>query len=281
MNPHTYLARILRGLRLVVLAAAVVYGSIAAYLYFGQAGLVFYPTREWVATPESAGLAYENVSFRSEDGTALSGWWVNTPGPDRGTVLFCHGNAKNISDHLSEIRLFHKLGLNVFIFDYRGYGKSGGTVSEEGLLADTLAAYEYLVKERHVNQAHLVVAGRSLGTSMAAYAAACFRPAALILESGFVSLSEVGESRYPIFPVKYLLKYRFETGRTLSAVHCPVLVVHSSEDRLVPFWQGKKLFEMAGEPKEFFEISGPHHDGYHQNEAIYREKLRSFLKLRL
>lgn len=265
-----------KALKLAILATAIFYGSAAAYLYFNQTRLTFHPTREWTTTPEAAGLAYENVTFYSQDGTPLSGWWIPAPASGAQTVLYCHGNATNISDHMREIKLFYGLGWNVFVFDYRGYGKSGGMISEKGLLADAIAAYSYLITERDMNQADLVVAGRSLGAAMAAFAASHFQPRALIIESGFISLAEVGQSLYPLFPVRYLLKYRFEMGRYLDTVRCPVLMVHSPDDTLVPLQQGRKLFEKARSPKEFFEIRGPHNEGYYQSEDIYREKLRSF-----
>lgn len=242
-----------------------------------QADYVYYPERDWAFTPEAIGLSYEEVLFQSADGIELSGWLVKAENP-QGTVLICHGNAGNISHRLDEIRMFHGLGLNVFIFDYRGYGHSQGTPTEEGTYQDAEAAWQYLTEERGIKPKEIVVAGRSLGAAIAAHLAVQKTPRALILESGFTSLPDMASELYPFYPVRFFLKFHYDTVEALKGVRCPVLVVHSRDDTLVPFDHGQRLFEAANPPKEFLEIHGPHNEGYAMSWGQYRQALLNFLE---
>jgi len=266
------LKSLLPALALVALAA---YLGLGALLYLFQGRLVYAPTAIQLDTPASLGLPYREVSLTTSDGLRLSAWLVKTPAP-RGTVLFCHGNYGNISHLLDPIRVFAGLGFEVLVFDYRGYGQSEGEPSEEGTYLDAEAAWDFLVQEEGVDPARLVLCGRSLGGPIAARLARQHPPGALLLESTFTSLPELGSRRYPFFPVRWLARYTYDTLGQLSGIHCPVLVVHSREDGLIPLAQGQELYAAANPPKEFLEISGGHGNGFVVSEAQYRAGLERF-----
>ena len=258
---------------IIIIAAYILF---AGYLFISQSHYVYYPERALFAEPDSIGLTFENVSFETTDRVKLSGWFV--PGESaRGVILFCHGNAGNISHRLESIEIFNRLGLDVFIFDYRGYGQSEGRPNEMGTYRDAEAAWRYLVEERQVKPKEIIVFGRSLGGAVAAWVAQSQQPGALILESTFTSLPDVAATIYPYLPVRWLLRFKYKTAGYLSEVNCPVLIVHSRDDEIMPFSQGKRLFEMAPEPKRFLEITGTHNEGFITSGKVYKEGLRAFV----
>ena len=201
-------------IRLIVFALFS-FGIITAVVYFFQDRLLYFPSSEMAVTPDAVGLEFEEVHFRAADNTALHGWYV--PAHDaRATLLFCHGNGGNISHRLDSILIFHRLGLNVFIFDYRGYGLSRGRPSEQGMELDALAAWQWLIGEKQADPATLIIFGRSLGGAVAA-GLACTRAAAgLILESSFTSYVDIGRDHYPWLPVRLIAKYRYATIEKVS-----------------------------------------------------------------
>ncbi|MFC1902025.1 alpha/beta hydrolase [Chloroflexota bacterium] len=216
------------------------------------------------------------MSILTEDKVKLSGWFIPIEGAS-GVVLFCHGNAGNISHRLESIEIFHRLGLNVFIFDYRGYGRSEGKPSEIGTHRDVEAVWQYLVEERQVSPNRIVVFGRSLGGAVAAWLAHKYTPAILILESSFTSVPDIAGKLYPYLPVRLLSRFKYNTAEYLDEVDAPVLIVHSREDETMPFSHGKRLFERARGPKEFLEISGTHNEGFITSGKHYEEGLNAFI----
>jgi len=268
------LRRIVKGVVFVVVFSYV--GS-AAVLYFLQSKLVYQPRRSIDATPDVMGLAYEDVSFEAADGVKLTGWYVPAEWPGA-VVLICHGNAGNISHRLDSIEIFHSLGLGVFIFDYRGYGRSEGKPTEAGTYLDAEAAWAWLATERGVKPEDIVVFGRSLGGAVAARLAADREPGALILESSFTSISNLAANIFWFLPVRWLIRFDYDTMRSLQKVRSPVLVVHSRDDRLIPFHHGQRLFEAAGEPKSMLEITGTHNSGFVSSGRRYRQGLKTFLE---
>ena len=151
-------------IRNVVILIAAVYVLIAIILFLLQNRLIFHPKKEIGSTPEAIGFAFEDVYFPAEKGIELNGWYIPSDSA-RGVILFCHGNAGNISDRLDYIELFDSLGMDVFIFDYRGYGRSAGSPGEKGTYADADAAWIYLTETRNIDPESIVVIGRSLGPS--------------------------------------------------------------------------------------------------------------------
>jgi len=261
----------------VGLVVAGLYVALAAVLFVSQSRLVYFPQRDIIATPDQIGLSYEAVAFEAADGVRLSGWLVPAQGPPRGVILFCHGNAGNISHRLESIQVFHRLGLSTFIFDYRGYGQSQGKPTERGTYLDAEAAWRYLVQERQVAPTEIIVFGRSLGGAIAAWLAQSQTPRALIVESTFTSVPDMGAQLYPYFPVRFLSRFDYNAMDYLRKVDCPVLVVHSRDDEMIPFGHGRRLFEAANEPKALLEIRGTHNEGFVTSAEGYQDGLDSFI----
>jgi uncharacterized protein len=257
-----------------VLATA--YLLVGGYIYFTQDSMVYRPDTRLEATPEEIGLAFEEVRLTAKDGVKLHGWYVPAE-QERGVVLFCHGNNGNISHRLDTLRIFHSMGLSTLVFDYRGYGESEGIPSEEGTRMDALAAWGHLTRDRGIPPERIVLWGRSLGAAIAARLALETRPVALALEAAFTSISDVGAERYPFLPVRLLSRYEYATEKYVAQVQCPVLVIHSPEDSVVPYEFGQKLYDAAPGPKGFMEISGRHGDGYVTSGQVYVDGVENFL----
>ncbi|HSM99287.1 MAG TPA: alpha/beta hydrolase [Gallionella sp.] len=259
-----------------VLAAA--YGGLALGVYIFQSRLVFYPEteREVTATPGLIGLPYEDIQLRTSDGIGLHGWYVPAPQP-RGTVLFLHGNAGNISHRLDSVRMFHRLGYSTLIFDYRGYGNSGGKPTEQGTYRDAEAAWRYLTEQRHIPSCRIVLFGESLGGAVAAWLAAREKPAALVIASGFTSVPDLGQQLYPYLPVRWLARIRYDTRGYLQSVTAPVLIAHSPQDDIIPYEHGRALYAAAHPPKRFLELSGGHNDGFIFMREAWVKALGDFL----
>lgn len=266
----------LESLLTISLVILVVYIGYSAFLYAFQPRMVFYPFSDITATPKQIGLDYESVSFGAEDGIKLTGWYIPAD-VSRGTVLFFHGNAGNISHRLDSIAIFHKLGLSVFIFDYRGYGQSEGQPSEEGMYRDAEAAWEYLVQKKEHAPEQIILFGRSLGAAVAAWLAERRSPKACILESVFTSAPDMAAEMFPLFPARLLCRYEFNTKAAVKNITSPLLIVHSPQDDIIPFSHGKKVFEAAREPKAFLEISGDHNTGFLASGSLYTDGLAAFL----
>jgi fermentation-respiration switch protein FrsA (DUF1100 family) len=259
-------------------ALAAVYGGLSLWLLIFQSSLVFYPEtdRAIVATPSKVGLAYEDLHLTTSDGVSLHGWYVPAAQP-RGTVLFMHGNAGNISHRLDSIDIFHRLGYNTLIFDYRGYGTSGGKPTEEGTYRDAEAAWLYLTEQLHAPSCRIVLFGESLGGAVAAWLAARHKPAALVIASGFTSVPDLGQQLYPYLPVRWLARIRYDTRTYLQSVTAPVLIAHSPEDDIIPFEHGRALYAAAHPPKRFVELSGGHNDGFIFMREAWIKALGDFL----
>ncbi len=253
------------------------YLLIVLLMYLGQSRLLHLPGlpgRTLVATPESIGLDYEDVTFAAADGVELHGWFV--PAKDaRATVLFFHGNAGNISHRLDSLRILHGLGLSTFIIDYRGYGRSEGRPSESGLYADARAAWSELVDERGIDPEHIIAFGRSLGGAVAACLAGERTLGGLILESSFTSVPDLGAELYPWLPVRWLARLDYDTRACLAEVRAPVLVVHSPDDDIIPFHHGEALAAVAD--VELLRIRGDHNTGFLRSGDLYRRGLERFV----
>ena len=260
----------------VVLWIVIIYGVFCGGIFLLQDKMIYQPWGEITATPSRIGLGFENISFEASDGVRLHGWFIPAADPSGRALLFFHGNAGNISHRLESIMIFHDLGFDVLIFDYRGYGKSEGRPSEEGLYRDGRAAFDFLV-ERGYTRDRVVVFGRSLGGAVAARVSLEKFPGALVLESSFTSLADMAKKVARFFPVRRLLKSEYPTESILGGIRCPVLVVHSPDDEIIPFSQGMKLYEAVTGPKAFFEIKGDHNGGFILTGEAYRKGLKEFL----
>lgn len=260
----------------MLLSVAVGYLLLVVFMYLLQSQMIYHPQKSITFTPEDVGLSYKDVTFATEDGLDLHGWYVPN-NESNVTVLYFHGNAGNISGRLQTIQLLHNLGLNVFIIDYRGYGKSEGSPSEEGTYKDAQAAWNYLVEERDVDSSNIVIMGRSLGGAVASWLAVQEQPAATILESTFTSAADLGADLYPWLPVRSIIQYDYNTLEHIKQIQSPLFMAHSRDDEIVPYQHGKTLFEAANDPKTFLELRGSHGSGFWETGEKYRTALQKFV----
>lgn len=262
----------------LLLAAIACYAVLALVVYLMQARMLYLadvPGRALERRPADIDADYEDVSIETSDGVALHGWFV--PGNGERVLLFFHGNAGNISHRLESISQFLRLGLSVLIIDYRGYGHSEGRTTEQGIYRDAEAAWRYLTEVRALPPDRIVVFGRSMGASAAAYLAAQHRPLALVVESSFTSVPDIAAEYYPWLPVRWLSRLRHSTEDFVRQASCPVLVIHSRDDEIVAVRHGEAIFAAANEPRAFLELRGTHNDAYLRDERSYLAGLRAFL----
>jgi len=267
----------------ISILAAGMYGALCFYLFLVQDRLIYYPnvpSRELTASPADIGLHYKSVTLSTSDNVKLHGWFIPASA-EKGTLLFFHGNAGNISHRLDSLKIFHDLGLAVLIIDYRGYGLSQGSISEQGTYLDAEAAWSYLTESRKIPAQEIVVFGRSLGAAVAANIASRKSPGVLILESAFTSIADMGAKLYPFFPVRFLSRFKYDTRKALRSVSCPVLIIHSRDDMTIPLDNGIKLYESLKEPKQFLEIRGDHNGGFLESGKVYADNIREFIAANL
>ncbi|MDR1623069.1 MAG: alpha/beta hydrolase [Synergistaceae bacterium] len=240
---------------------------------------VLQPTAELVATPAARALPFEDVTLTTSDDVKLHGWYVpakDTQGA-RGTLLFFHGNAGNISWRVDSIEVFHNLGLSVFIIDYRGYGQSGGRRSIPGMTLDALAAWKWLTEEKGVSPQEIVVFGRSLGGAVAMDLMRYVKPRALILESTFSSLPDMVRIDLLAPVARLLVGDVWNSAQVASTLTVPTLCIHSPDDWTVPYRLGKRLYGAVASEKTFVEIRGSHNEGFWDSFDVYRPALDAFL----
>jgi len=247
------------------------------WMYLQQPGMVFYPTRDIAQTPADWGLDYEDVTLNTADNVQLHGWYIPAPQSQQ-FLLFFHGNAGNISDRGWSIELFHRLGLNVFIVEYRGYGKSQGKPGEQGLYQDAAASWRYLTEEKGIASDQILIFGRSLGGAVAAKLASEVQARGLMLESTLSSARDFARTAFPVLSRLVILRHDFNTTENIRRVNYPVLVLHSPDDDLIPFDLGEKVFQSASHPKHFIRMQGDHSNGFVQSQPEYEQKIDSWLK---
>ena len=265
-------------LALLVLAAV---GAFLRQMSILDRLLIYFPEKGLESTPIDAGLDYEDVFLTAADGTRVHGWHI--PGESRVTLLWLHGNAGNISRRLDNILLMReRLGVGVFIIDYRGYGLSEGKPSESGLYMDADAAFDWLVSERGLDaESEIVIFGRSLGAAVAVETAVRRKARGVMLESGFSSIADMGGTgrasalsrlTLPLFEARY------DSASKIGGLLSPVMVLHGDRDQTVPFEMSRRLYAAAPEPKTFYPIPGAgHNDTVQAGGEAYIEALRAFV----
>jgi len=237
---------------------------------------LFFPFKTIEYTPKLAGLSYEDIYFATRDNKKINGWFI--PAKDaKYTILFFHGNAGNISHRLDKIKIFHDLGLNIFIIDYRGYGKSEGSPSEAGLYLDAKAAYSYLVDNCKMKSSSIILYGESLGGAIALELATKVNASAVITEETFTSMRDIAKDIYPFLP-SFFVSDRFNSLSRIEKVSIPKLIIHSKDDKMIPFSNAQKLYDKAKEPKALAAINGSHNDAFIESEKNYKNYIREFIK---
>ena len=246
-------------------------------MFFQQPKMTFFPLSELDVSPADWGLDYEDVSLQTIDGVTLHGWYV--PSADaKQVLLFFHGNAGNISHRRVSLEVFHRLGLNVLMIDYRGYGQSEGSASEAGLYRDASAAWSYLIDEKDFDTNQIVIFGRSLGGAVAADLASKVSARGVILESTLSSSRDFAHLLFPVLSRLVFMRFDFNSVAKMPRVNMPVMVLHSLDDEIMPFELGKRMLDAANEPKTFVQMRGGHNDGYYLSQPEYEQSLAKWLK---
>ncbi|HET6371185.1 MAG TPA: alpha/beta hydrolase, partial [Nitrospiria bacterium] len=225
------------------------------------------------------GLAFEDVYLNTSDGVKINGWFVPSSGA-RTTLLWFHGNAGNIGHRVEPLHRMHDaLNANILMIDYREYGKSEGKVSEEGTYRDAIAAYDYLLTRSDVDPEHIVLFGQSLGAGVAVELALKRKAAGLILEAPFTSIAAMAKAALPWLPIGGLISTRYDNLSKIARINVPLLILQGDRDEVVPYAQGRKLFEAAKEPKTFYTIAGAgHNDTYLVGGEAYHRALSRFIE---
>lgn len=278
--------------RILVLLCACLLGYVMlfedSFIYFPSK----YPEGAWEREPPRARAGQivpqvEDVQLMTADGVRLHGWYCTPrmgtaggalePVEARATLLFLHGNAGNISHRYEIIGDFVQLPANVLIIDYRGYGKSEGRPSEEGLYADARAAWDYLTTARGVPASRIVIFGESLGGAVAIDLASKTNACGLVVQSSFTSIADMAGEVLPFVP-RFAIRTKMDSLSKIASVSCPKLFIHSQADEIVPYRLGRRLFDAARAPKEFYEVKGASHNlMYEIGGAPYYEALRTFI----
>jgi len=265
--PNIFLLPIL----LILIAAGIVFYP------FIENSIIFHPDRQLDDNPSNWELFYKDIQFLTPDGQRLHGWFF--PLSEKSPVLiFCHGNAGNISHRIENVKLLVKKGISVFLFSYRGYGKSSGRPSEKGIYIDGIAAYDYLTGIEKISSERIAIFGRSLGGSVATEVALHRKARCLIIESTFTSIKDMAKTIFPFFIFSPFLPHHYNTISKIANVSIPKLIIHGDNDEIVPFSMGKKLFAQAPEPKLFLPIHGAgHNDTYVVGGEKYFDAIVNFI----
>ena len=264
------------------------YIGLAIVLYLGQSNLVYRPSQELIETPATLGLKFEDIQITTKDNVNLDAWFVPAKDKDqigKGVILFCHGNGGNIGDRVSYLPIFRDLGLSTFLFDYRGYGKSGGKPTEEGTYNDVEAAWQYLTQEKQIPPKKIIIYGESLGGAIASYLAQKISQqdsknaaSGLVLASTFTSVSDRASELYPFLPIRLLSRFSYNSRDRLPNIKIPVLIIHSTDDEIIPFSHGDRNFQAANQPKKLVKLRGDHNGGFLDSLEIYRNGLNEFIE---
>jgi len=259
----------------ILLMFSVFAGVLIIWARRKEQSYVFFPHKELACDHHSSGLPCDDVFFRAEDGTRLNGWFFKNP-VAKYTIIFYHGYKGNVSHHIGKVAVLYFLGFNVLEFDYRGYGKSAGRPSEKGFYQDAEAAYDYVVRDRKTAPLDVILFGESFGGTLAIHTASCREVKALITEGAFTSITDMAKLFYSHLPL-WLMSLRFDGLSKIKDVKAPKLVMHSVNDKRVPYFMSKKLFDEAAPPKTHVELNGSHLDAYIVSERKFRENIIKFL----
>jgi len=265
----------MRRIKNLIYGIIFIYIMLGAPLYFLQEKLIFLPTTLPQDYEYSFNHPFEELFLQAEDNAVINALHFKTKNP-KGVILYFHGNAGDLSRWGEITSIFVEKQYDVLVMDYRTYGKSTGKLSEDALYSDAQLCYDYLLKL--YNEKDITLYGRSLGTGISAYLASKNKPKQLILETPYYSLVSVAKKRFPIFPVETLLKYKIPSYQFLEDVSCSISIFHGTEDIVVPFESGKKLFDSIKNPqKQFITIQGGEHNNLVEFD-VYLNRIETILK---
>jgi fermentation-respiration switch protein FrsA (DUF1100 family) len=246
------------------------------YVKYLESRSIFFPSKNLEHFPDLINLNFEEISLPTLDNLQINGWFIPNKNA-KYTLLFFHGNAGNIGHRLDKIKLLYDIGLNIFIIDYRGYGKSQGRPSEKGLYLDAKAACDYLVDKRHIQPESIILYGESLGAAVAIDLGLQKKVKALIIEEAFTNISDMAKRNYPFIPA-FLISTKFDSLAKVRNINTPKLFIHSKDDEIVPWGLGNKLYTAAGEPKRIVAISGSHNTAFLDSKEDYISAITVFIK---
>ena len=264
---------ILRLLIYIVIGYVVVVGLLALF----QNSMIFIPSSTMIDSPDRLGVEWSDHYIDTGDGEHIHGWMLHNRNAKH-TVVFSHGNAGNISGRIDVAKMIFDRGASVFLYDYRGYGKSDGSPSEKKLMNDAVRVVEYLENEQGISPGSMIFYGRSLGGPVAAKKAAEFGGAGLVLDSAFLNAKEVASDVYPFVP-RFLVRLDFPADKLIQQLDgTPVLILHSRQDEIINFRHSEKLYELASEPKTFVELQGGHNNHHIVSSDLHRTAWDNFLR---
>jgi len=244
------------------------------YLKYIENTTLFQPEEKIESDPKELGLDFQDIFFKTPDDLTLNGWFILSPKAQY-TILFCHGNAGNISHRLDKIKFFNDLGCNVFIFDYRGYGRSKGRPSETGLYIDVSSAYDYLLS-RGINAQEIIGFGESLGGAIIIDLAFKNKIRALITENTFSNAKDMAKFIYPFIPYR-VFSSRLDSLGKIKSITIPKFMICSLDDEVIPYKLSKKLYDAALAPKELMEIRGGHNESFIDSAELIKKRIADFL----
>jgi fermentation-respiration switch protein FrsA (DUF1100 family) len=266
-----------------------------SWMLMGCNAFFYYPSQKIYYTPHDFGAAYEDIYFTSKDGTQLNGWFIPAIGSTKGTVIYFHGNAENITNHYLFVQWLPEEGFNLFIFDYRGYGASSGKPDRQGIVEDSMAAINYIRQRSDVDPHRILIFGQSLGGALALAAVAQDSQdskvgiRAVVVESTFASYRNVAREKLGDFwltwpfqwPLAWLLISDDQSPLPMlkKIAPIPLLVIHGDDDQTVSYSQGRQLYQAAFPPKYFWTVAGGHHtEAFTRYAKEYRPRLVKFFE---
>tara|TARA_Y100000590_G_scaffold339988_1_gene387667 strand:- start:13 stop:828 length:816 start_codon:yes stop_codon:yes gene_type:complete len=237
-----------------ILALVCFYALLVIIVFFFQRSLLYHPSiNNYLKDNQNNNepTEIEKVKIITKDKITLNGWFYFNTDSDSKTILLLHGNAGSLENRTYKLNHFKNLNLNFLIIAWRGFSGSKGKPNEKGLYEDAKSAINWL-KERGVKEKNIILYGESLGTGVAVEVAQNKNYGGIILESPFTSMVNMGKKYYPFFPVKFLLKDKFESDKKINKINIPILIIHGKVDKIVPYKMGQKMYELANEPKYFY-----------------------------
>jgi len=266
----------MRYLKMIFILLLILFVALGLWLRWNEPRMIYYPNRQIDQTPELVGLKYDDVTLTTSDGLKINGWFLPARTNSALTVLLFHGNAGNISHRLEKLAALHDLDVNTFIIDYRGYGRSEGKPDEQGTYLDARAAYNYLVTQRKVTPHSVIVYGESLGSAIAADLATKVEIGGLVLEEAFTSIGDVGQKMFPFYPVRWLVRNKYDTLSKMPRIKVPLLIFHSLDDELFNMRHAQRLLAAANDPKQLVELRGHHNDAFLVSATTYHAAMQKF-----